>query len=102
VTALCSHDWPGNVRELENAIERALVLGRDDVLWPDDLPESVRPGAGRRGTARETRSLSDVERAHILRILDTVHGNKAAAARLLGLDRKTLYRKLDLYRIRTP
>jgi two-component system, NtrC family, response regulator AtoC len=102
--ALRRHSWPGNARELENAIERALVLGRDDVLWVEDLPESVRhrptwptylPGASHR-------SLSEVEREHILKTLRDLRGNKAAAARLLGLDRKTLYRKLEQYGIRRP
>ena len=102
--ALRRHHWPGNARELENAIERALVLGRDDVLWIEDLPETVRqrptwptylPGGS-------SRPLSEVERDHILKTLREMRGNKAAAARLLGLDRKTLYRKLELYGIRRP
>ena len=102
VATLRSHSWPGNVRELENAIERALVMGRDDVIWPEDLPEGLRQRPDRPADSAETKTLSDVEREHILRTLDAVHGNKAAAARLLGLDRKTLYRKLDLYGVRTP
>ncbi len=95
------HHWPGNVRELENAIERALVLGRDDVLWIDDLPETLRARpAGAPHLDGRPVPLSEVEREYILRTLRTVHGNKAAAARLLGVDRKTLYRKLELYGIR--
>ena len=95
------HAWPGNARELENVIERALVLGSDDVLQVPDLPDSVRgraaavPGQ----TGGSPRSLSEMERDHIARTLREVRGNKTAAARLLGLDRKTLYRKLELYRI---
>ena len=97
------HNWPGNVRELENAIERALVLGRDDVLWIDDLPETfrLRPAGAPRLDGQPV-SLSEVEREYILKTLRAVRGNKAAAARLLGVDRKTLYRKLDLYGIRPP
>jgi len=102
VAALRKYAWPGNVRELENAIERALVLGCDDAIWPEDLPESLRTRADSAIAPSQSRPLSDVEREHILRTLDTVRGNKTAAARLLGLDRKTLYRKLDLYGIRTP
>ena len=95
------HHWPGNVRELENAIERALVLGRDDVLWIDDLPETFRArSAGAPHLDGQPVPLSEVEREYILRTLRAVHGNKAAAARLLGVDRKTLYRKLELYGIR--
>jgi transcriptional regulator with PAS, ATPase and Fis domain len=86
--------WPGNVRELENVIERALVLGSGVTIGLDDLPErltrrpasSARPGDGCR--------LIDVERDHIRRTLETVGGNKAAAARALDVNRKTLYRKL--------
>jgi DNA-binding NtrC family response regulator len=104
LAALMRHAWPGNVRELENAIERALVLGRDDVLRPEDLPETI----GGSGTATDdgalaaSRSLADMEREHILRTLRTVRSNKAAAARILGLDRKTLYRKLRSYGVPTP
>ncbi len=98
--ALMSYSWPGNVRELENAIERSLVLGREDLIRLDDLPESIldappEPGPG----ATDGRSVAHVERDHILKTLRAVAGNKAAAARLLGLDRKTLYRKLKAYRI---
>ena len=100
--ALRRHPWPGNVRELENALERALVLGRDNVLWVEDLPESVRARPSTRPFVHNglPRPLSEVEREHILRTLRELHGNKAAAARLLGLDRKTLYRKLEQYGIR--
>ena len=100
---LLRHSWPGNARELENVIERALVLGRDDVLRLEDLPETLRarpaPIAAAGGPPRP---LSEVERDHIVRTLREVRGNKAAAARLLGLDRKTLYRKLELYGIAAP
>jgi DNA-binding NtrC family response regulator len=94
--AMRRHAWPGNVRELENVIERALVLGRDDVIRPEDLPESLR-ARPTTGDASEVRLLADVERDQILRALRRVNGNKAAAARLLGLDRKTLYRRLQQY-----
>jgi DNA-binding NtrC family response regulator len=98
---LLRHAWPGNARELENVIERALVLGRGDVLHVEDLPEALRARpASIPATDAPLRPLSEVERAHIERTLREVHGNKAAAARLLGFDRKTLYRKLELYGIR--
>jgi DNA-binding NtrC family response regulator len=102
--ALRRHHWPGNARELENALERAMVLGRDDVLWVEDLPETVRlrPVLAASVHGGPPRPLSEVEREHILRTLREMHGNKAAAARLLGLDRKTLYRKLEAYGIRSP
>ena len=96
---LVRHGWPGNVRELENTIERCIVLGRREEISAEDLPESIGP----RGTPlQETnlpesyarRSMAEVEREHILRVLNATDGNKAAAARMLGLDRKTLSRKL--------
>ena len=98
LAVLRKHRWPGNVRELENVIERALVLGSSTVLTVHDLPDSLleaTPTAARTGGRR----LADVERDHIARTLRDSAGNKAAAARVLGLDRKTLYRKLIQHRI---
>jgi len=94
------HTWPGNVRELQNVIERALVLGTGTVISLEDLPESLRepPLSGLHGVVRR---LADVEREHIVRTLRAMSGNKAAASRALGLNRKTLYRKLRLHRIAT-
>ena len=96
---LCRHHWPGNVRELENVIERALVLGDDSVIAFSDLPERLREQPPRDSRIVKGQRLADVEREHIARTLRTVSGNKAAAARALGLDRKTLYRKLTQHRI---
>ena len=103
IDALRRYSWPGNVRELENAIERALVLGRDDVIWLHDLPDalSMAPSSGEVSDGA-ARPLAEVEREHILKTLGAVRWNKTAAARLLGLDRKTLHRKLGAYGIRTP
>ena len=96
---LLAYAWPGNVRELRNSIERAVALTRFEQLTVEDLPERVQtyrqseiviaaedPG--------ELPPLEEVERRYILRVLDSVGGNKALAARILGLDRKTLYRRL--------
>jgi two-component system response regulator HydG len=99
--ALRSYAWPGNVRELQNCIERAVALARYDHLVVDDLPESVTQ-AGRSQVqpamldddSAGFTSLDEVERRYLLRVLDAVRGNKTVAARTLGLDRKTLYRKL--------
>jgi two-component system response regulator AtoC len=98
--AMRKHAWPGNVRELENVIERALVLGGGPALGIEDLPESLRLHAPFGGASRAARPLAEVEREHIQRTLRAAGGNKAVAARMLGLDRKTLYRKLAQYRIR--
>ncbi len=95
------HAWPGNVRELENVIERALVLGRSPTIGIEDLPQVLRARPGVE-PAEAPASLAEVEREHILRTLRAVGGNRAAAARLLALDRKTLYRKLRRHGIRLP
>jgi transcriptional regulator with PAS, ATPase and Fis domain len=99
MAALRRHRWPGNVRELENVIERALVLGDSDVVDLGDLPKRLRDQPARDTSAAKGRRLADVEREHIIRTLREAAGNKAAAARVLGLDRKTLYRKLTLHHI---
>jgi len=97
---LQAYPWPGNVRELQNCIERAVALTAFDQIVPDDLPDRVRNH--RRSdlvVASDDPSdlvpLDEVERRYILRVLQAVGGNKTLAARTLGLDRKTLYRKLE-------
>jgi DNA-binding NtrC family response regulator len=96
---LMDYSWPGNVRELENVIERSVTLTRGDKITPEDLPPVVRGSSGDRqmieDAAEKTRTLADMERAYILRILEKTGGNKYQAAQILGIDRKTLYRKLD-------
>jgi transcriptional regulator with PAS, ATPase and Fis domain len=101
MTLLRRHAWPGNVRELENVIERALVLGGGKVIEVDDLPDALRQQPARSHASPACSRLADIEREHILRTLHAVKGNKAAAARVLGLNRKTLYRKLSQHRIAT-
>jgi len=91
---LCRHSWPGNVRELENVIERALVLGSGTSIDVRDLPDVLRTRLRPEPAGHDGRPLADVERDYILNMLRAVDGNKSAAARALGLDRKTLYRKL--------
>jgi DNA-binding NtrC family response regulator len=96
---LMDYSWPGNVRELENVIERSVTLTRGEKITPEDLPPVVRGSSGDRqmieDAAEKTRTLADMERAYILRILEKTGGNKYQAAQVLGIDRKTLYRKLD-------
>jgi DNA-binding NtrC family response regulator len=98
---LLGHRWPGNVRELQNCIEHAVVVAEGRRLSVRDLPASVRAGHPRsRPTAAAGESLAtlaDVERAHVRRVLDAVGRNHQEAARVLGIDRKTLYRKLRRY-----
>jgi len=92
--------WPGNVRELENAVERAVVLARGDVIRLDDLPRGLREGegeaAGPRGAIQFEvgQSLAALEREAIRRTLEAVGGNREAAASILGIGVATLYRRL--------
>ena len=94
--ALVRHDWPGNVRELENAVERAIVLARGDMITPTDL---LYYGAVLNSQARGEAlvSLSSVEKEHIANVLRQHSGNRTAAAKTLGIDRKTLRRKIRAY-----
>jgi two-component system response regulator HydG len=99
---LMAYEWPGNVRELQNCIERAVALAQFDELAVDDLPEKVRNYKPNHALVvsdnpTELAPLEEVERRYILRVLDTVGGNKSSAARILGLDRTTLYRRLERY-----
>jgi DNA-binding NtrC family response regulator len=99
---LTAYSWPGNVRELENAIERAVAFARGPVITPDDLPERVRTSGGASAliarSVEQNLTVREVEREYILEVLRRTGGNKSRAAELLGLDRKTLYRRLDEYR----
>jgi two-component system, NtrC family, response regulator AtoC len=98
--ALRRHSWPGNVRELENAIERALVISRGTTIALEDLPEALIASGPEAAAGANVRLLAEVEREEILSALKAAGGNKTAAARLLGLDRKTLYRKIAFHNIR--
>jgi transcriptional regulator with PAS, ATPase and Fis domain len=95
---LMAHDWPGNVRELENAIECAVALGSDTVLTVDDLA-SVPNGAsaGSLSDSDELVPLAEMERRAILNALRKTKGDRLAAARLLGIGKTTLYRKIKQY-----
>ena len=95
---LMDYPWPGNVRELENVIERAVTLTHGEKVVPEDLPPAIHGSRGDRKVIDEaadrTLPLDEVEKEYILRILDKTGGNKYQAAQILGIDRKTLYRKL--------
>jgi two-component system, NtrC family, response regulator AtoC len=100
---LMAYTWPGNVRELQNCIERAVAFTRFGELTVDDLPEKVRdyrstdlsvPGVG----PHDVLTMDEVERRYITRVLKQLDGNKTMAADLLGVDRRTLYRKLERWR----
>ena len=93
---LSAYDWPGNVRELQNAMERAVLVCRSRQIEPADLPLHL-------GQVKESfngKSLSDVERQHILKVLNESEWNISQAARLLEIDRVTLYNKIKRYQLR--
>ena len=101
---LLSYSWPGNVRELRNVVERAVALTRHDKLTIDDLPEKIRDFRGSQvviagNDPGELTSLEEVERRYILHVIQCLGDNRTLAAKTLGLDRKTLYRKLRQYGI---
>ncbi|GMU59200.1 MAG: sigma-54-dependent Fis family transcriptional regulator [Myxococcaceae bacterium] len=94
---LTAYDWPGNVRQLENVVARALALNATGILTPGDFPEPIgdaqaRPHAA--GLAEDLPSLDELSRRYARQVLQQAQGNKSEAARLLGVDRKTLYRLL--------
>jgi two-component system, NtrC family, response regulator HydG len=114
---MSSAGWPGNVRELRNVIERACILADGEFVTERELAQSkpvaapapapnptntlaTKPDAGTAAGPQEG-SLSLLEREHILRVMESVKGNKVSAARILGLDRRALYRRLERYGIGT-
>lgn len=103
LAALTAYQWPGNVRELKNTIRRACILAPEPVITVDLLPFSAPkmplPSKGDGNSALPPSPLWVVEREHIGRVLDKVAGNKSQAARILEIDRKTLYTKLERYEL---
>ena len=91
--ALQAHVWPGNVRELENAVERAMVVAQEPELREQDFILKPRNGNGSEGV----KTLEDMEKAHILKVLEECGGNQTRAAEILDIDRVTLHNKLKKY-----
>jgi DNA-binding NtrC family response regulator len=89
------YDWPGNVRELQNAIERAVVVGKENRIMPSDLPILGR--AARSGLLPNR--LDEIEKSHIRKILTETGWNIARSAQVLGIDRSTLYHKIKRYQL---
>jgi DNA-binding NtrC family response regulator len=106
---LNAYAWPGNIRELEHAIERAVAMTNTSVLFPEDFPPEIRaPGkplakgdvtGAPLGVGGPAESLEEMEKVHILKVLQDVNYNKSKASEVLGIDRATLYRKAQRYGI---
>jgi len=101
---LKEYRWPGNVRELENAVERAVSLSHGPLVTPDDLPESIRTAAPLEAKSTSASdgdevclTLEEVEKRHLIRVLKEMKGNKVKAAKILGIDRRTLYRMAERF-----
>jgi len=100
--AIMDYDWPGNIRELQNTIERAMVLMRSKKIGLDDL---IYHGIGTSRsmiypTGGNQKTLDEIEKEYIESVLKSQHGNKSKTAKILGIDRKTLYSKIEKYKIR--
>lgn len=94
---LAAYEWPGNVRQLENVVARALALNVTGVLGPQDFPEPIGDASTPKmaGLAGDMPSLAELSRRYAAQVLQHVGGNKSEAARLLDVDRKTLYKLLE-------
>lgn len=94
---LMQHDWPGNVRELQNLVERHVALADEPVMKLTGL-RTVRPPGGDMELVTDLPSLEELERRYILSVLDYFHGNREQTAETLGINKSTLYRKLQYYK----
>ena len=90
---LLEYPWPGNVRQIENVIERAVILRKAGLIQPRDLPEEI----ASRTAPPSAKSLEETEREYILQLLRECNGNQTQVSRILGINRRTLYRKLRKY-----
>jgi len=102
---LVKHDWPGNVRELENAVERGVILASGEYITPRELPLSItrqEDGEEEDAVVPGGRNLEEVEKQAIRATLQQTGGNKSEAARILGITRATLHKKLKRYGIEEP
>ena len=109
--AIERYDWPGNIRQLINVVDRAKILADDHEVLLEDLPHEVVAGVAEKSSAPspavvdlsnlQTDDLSALQRAHVVEVLNRERGNKARAARALGVNRRSLYRMLEKYGLHT-
>ena len=93
------YHWPGNIREFINTIERATIMADDQTITIDDLPREMTEDPSVLDHSSDSRNLNDIERTHVLEVLQQERGNKARAARVLGIHRRKLYRLLERFSI---
>jgi DNA-binding NtrC family response regulator len=94
---LNTYAWPGNIRELKSVINKGTILAESDTITADDLPNHL--SFNKRELPRRLKTLQDVERDHILEVLEETGGNQSKASQILGINRKTLYKKIHKYKI---
>lgn len=94
---LASYPWPGNIRELKAVIAKCALLTDSDMIQPDDLPAHMK--ARHFESPKKSKTLEDVEKEHIINVLAQTEGNQTKASEVLGINRKTLYKKIHRYKI---
>lgn len=94
---LLAYPWPGNLRELRSVLQKALIFTDSDIIRPDDLPNYL--AFNRQKLPARLRKLEDMEKDHIIRVLHETGGNQSKASEILGINRKTLYKKIRKYKI---
>ena len=94
---LIGYHWPGNIRELRSVITKALIFAEGHTIRPDDLPRHL--ALDQRGTGRPLKTLEEMEKKHIIAVLAETGGNQSKAAEILGINRKTLYKKIHKFKI---
>lgn len=91
---LMVYDWPGNIREMQNVLERSMILSEGDIITEGALPLELVAAGPESSADGPFHTLQEMERQHILTVLELVKGSRTRAAEILGIGRKTLYRKL--------
>jgi len=94
---IMQYNWPGNVRELEHTVEHAVVMTGQSTIMPQDLPEAISTPSTIKSPMNGWKTLEQLEREHILRVLEAYKGDETRAAEVLGVHRKTIQRKLKEY-----
>jgi DNA-binding NtrC family response regulator len=94
---LSEYTWPGNLRELKSVINKAAILAESDIIMPHDLPSHL--AVNKEVRRRWSRTLKDIEKEHIINVLEETGGNQSKASEILGINRKTLYKKIHKYKI---